>query len=192
LNRRHLRRRRTGDYYAYIPVEVLTSDAHKSLPYYARAVLVAIAAQYRGNNNGDLAMTWQTGLSFGIWSKSHLVASLSELQHRGLIQKTKQGGKKPLGPTLYAITWQPIDDLRGKIASGPTTTPTNAWANWQDDSTGPPADQRKVKRQDCRRTATGLPADQKSTKSGPPADQKQRINGTAGSPPSRSWPEGQP
>jgi hypothetical protein len=180
----------TGKHFAQIPDEVLTADAFKTLPNYAVRVLVAIAAQYRGNNNGDLAMTWNIGQSYGITSKEALVASLADLQRRGLIQKTKQGGKRPLGPTLYGITWQPISDLKGKIESGATTAASNAWADWKDSSTGLPADQSKINPRDCRRTGTGLPADQTSAVTGLPADQTQQINGTAGSPPSRSWREG--
>lgn len=128
--RRHPKRRTSGKHFAQIPVEVLVSDACRTLPSYAIRVLVAIAAQYRGNNNGDLALTWTIGQEFGINSKKQLVASLGTLQLRGLIQKTRQGGKKPLGPCLYAITWQPINDLNGKIDSGPTTAAANTWASW--------------------------------------------------------------
>jgi hypothetical protein len=38
-----------------------------------------------------------------------------------MIIKTRQGGKNY--PCLYAITWQPIDECRGKnLELGPTTT----------------------------------------------------------------------
>jgi hypothetical protein len=134
----------TGNHFAQVPVEVLTSAACCALRNYAFRVLIAIAAQYRGNNNGDLAMTRATARSFGVSSQEHLVKSLARLLECGLIQKTRQGGKKPLGPSLYAVTWQPIDDLRGKIESGATTAPTNAWARWPtsqalNKSSGPPA-----------------------------------------------------
>lgn len=187
MSRRHPRRRMSGKHFAQIPVEVLTSDAFASLPNYAVRVLLAIAAQYRGNNNGDLAMTRATARTFGVASQDHLVGSLALLQERGLIQKTRQGGKKPLGPTLYCITWQPIDELNGKISSGATTTAANSWAAW---SSGPPADQAAKNHRVCRRTALGLPADLKHAKSGLPADLKGHSIGSAGSPPSRSWREG--
>jgi hypothetical protein len=181
-SRRHPKRRTTGKHFAQIPVEVLTSDACRSLPNYAIRVLIAIAAQYRGNNNGDLAMTRATARGFGVDSQEHLVRSLAALLERHLIEKTRQGGKKPFGPTLYAITWQPIDDLGGKIESGATTTPTNAWATW---SLGLPADQSAKSHRVCRRTTLGLPADQSKAKSGLAADHKVPFIGSAGSPPSR-------
>jgi len=49
-----------GKFFAAIPVEVLTSVACRTLPAYAVRVLLAVAAQYRGNNNGDLALTFAT------------------------------------------------------------------------------------------------------------------------------------
>lgn len=130
----------TGKHFAQIPDEVLKSDAQKNLPNYAVRVLVAIAAQFRGNNNGDLAMTWAIARTYGIDSKKQLNASLVMLLEHGLIEKTRQGGKKPLGPCLYAVTWQPINDLRGKIEKGATTTASNAWATW---SPAPQGDQSK-------------------------------------------------
>lgn len=181
-------RRTVGRHFAQIPVDVLTSDAARTLPAYAVRVLLAIAAQYRGKNNGDLALAWAMARPFGISSKGQLVESLALLQERCLIVKTRQGGKKPLGPTLYAVTWQPIDNLRGKIDAAPTATASNAWATW---SSGLPADLETENHRDCRRTPSGLPADLETLISGPPADLEGRFIGTAGGPPSRfSLPRG--
>src|SRR5882724_7752117 len=60
VSRRHPKRRMRGKFFAAIPVEVLTSVACRTLPAYAVRVLLAVAAQYRGNNNGDLALTFAT------------------------------------------------------------------------------------------------------------------------------------
>jgi hypothetical protein len=191
-----------GKHFAAIPTEVLTSDAFKTLPNSAVRVLVAIAAQFRGNNNGDLAMTWSTALLYGISSKNSLVESLPELQRRGFIQKTKQGGKRPLGPTLYAITWQPINDLKGKIESGATTTASNDWADWKEPTSAPKRPRGiniartaggpdAKNRQDHGWTDTGPSVDQRSAVTGPLADQRTPFNGTTDGPPSRSWREGQ-
>ncbi len=150
-------------------------------------VLVAIAAQYRGNNNGDLAMTWAMGEEYGITSKKQLVASLADLLARGLIAKTRQGGKRPLGPSLYALTWQPINDLRGKIQSGATTIATNTWAQWNAPA---PGDRSGKNHQHPRGTGSGLPGDQTARITAPQGDQTGGFSGTPGSPPSRSWREG--
>lgn len=187
MGRRHPSRRTTGKHFAQVPVEVLTSEACRTLSNYAHRVLIALAAQFRGNNNGDLSLTWSMAPAFGINSKEQLNSSTKILIERGLITKTRQGGKKPLGPTLFAVTWHPINDLRGKIDSGPTTSASNAWAAW---SSAPPAGQTKINQQHHRRGATAPPAGQTARKSAPPAGQMCPSNGTAGGAPSRSWPEG--
>jgi hypothetical protein len=187
VSRKHPRRRMTGKHFAQIPVEVLTSEACTSLPNHGVRLLLAIAAQYRGNNNGDLAMTWSIGKTFGIDSKKQLVAGIAMLLERELIQKTRQGGKKPLGPCLYAITWQAIDDLRGKIESGPTYIASNAWAHW---TSAPQRDQSAINHQHHRGTASAPPGDQTDAISAPQGDQRTPFIGTTGSPPSRSPREG--
>jgi hypothetical protein len=113
-----------------VPVEVLTSDACQPLPNYAVRVLLVLAAQYRGNNNGDLACTWAIAKTFGVRCKEHLVRGIKLLLERGLIVKTRQGGKKPLGPTLYALTWRGIDECGGKLEIPSSPLPSNRWVKW--------------------------------------------------------------
>ncbi len=187
MSRRHPKRRMTGKHFAAIPVEVLTSEACRTLPHYAARILLAYAAQFRGNNNGDLALSWAIGKTFGIKSHKQLVAGIAMLLERGLIEKTRQGGKKPLGPCLYAITWQPINDLAGKIESGATTNASNEWAKWP---SAPLGDQSTINHQHHRGTASAPPRDQIGAISAPPGDQRTLIIRTTGSPPSRSWCEG--
>jgi hypothetical protein len=184
MNRRHSSRRTTGDHYAMLPHEVLVSRVLTTLPHFCLVILAAIADQYRGNNNGDLGMTWGIVKQYGVRSKNQLVEGLALLLGRGLIQKTRQGGKRPLGPTLYALTWRRVDDLKGKIESGATTTAANTWAQWE---SGPPGGQRVIKQRDRQGTPSAPRRDQRCTLSGPPRDQRPPINGTAGGPPSRVW-----
>jgi len=162
---RNTRRRMLGEHFAAVPDEVLTSPAYTTLPHYAMCLLFAIAAQFRGNNNGDLAMTWAIARRYGINSHKHLVKGLTLLLERGLIQKTRQGGKKPLGPCLYAVTWRPINDLKGKIESGETFKPTNAWAQWLNGTAGGSEHNK----------SSGLPGDHIGTPGGP-------LNGCIGTP----------
>ena len=187
MSRRHPKRRMTGKHFAQVPVEVLTSDACRTLPHYAKVVLFAVAATYRGANNGDLALPYSVSRTFGITSKWQLIDGLALLIDRGLIEKTRQGGKKPLGPCLYAITWQPISDLGGKIASGATTAASNAWAQWK---SAPPEDQSAINQQHPRRTTSAPQEDQMMTKSAPPEDQTGAFIGTPGGSPSRISREG--
>lgn len=133
---------RTSEVFARLPVSILTCPAVRSLPNYAFRVLVAYAAQYRGRNNGDLALTWKMARHFGINSKWQLNRGTKELARRGLLLKTRQGGKKPLGPTLYAIAWERVDTLEDKPDVAPTICPPrrqlddwNREAQKQNDST---------------------------------------------------------
>lgn len=175
------RQRRQIEAFAMIPVQVLTSSACVSLPNYALRVLLALAAQFRGKNNGDLALTWSMAKTFGIVSREHHVNGIALLLEHGLIVKTRQGGKKPMGPCLYALTWHPIDQCNGKLEVPMSMTPSHAWSRWTL-STPPPAKNR----QHCRRTGSALPADSTVAKSALPADSFPPCIGTAGSPPSRS------
>jgi hypothetical protein len=186
-SRKHHKRRAASEHYAMLPDEMLTSDACLTLPNSTFRIMVAFAAQYRGNNGGDLAMTAAIGKRYGINSKRQLIDGLAILQERGLIQKTRQGGKRPLGPCLYALTWQRIDACNGKLDIGPTAAASNAWANWV---SAPPGDQTKTKRQHHRGTRSAPQGDQSAPVSVPPWDQSEPINGTTGGAPSRVWWEG--
>jgi hypothetical protein len=188
MSRRHPKRHMTGKHFAQIPVEVLTSEAFRTLPNYVVRVLIAMAAQYRGNNNGDLALTWATGQTFGINSKWQLIDGLALLLERGLLLKTRQGGKKPLGPTLYALTWQPINDLNGKITMGQTTTASDTWATWPPDPSAPQEDQSEKNHQHPRGTLSAPQEDQTSPVSAPQEDQTGPSIGTSGGAPSRISP----
>ena len=190
MSRRNSKRRMTGQHFAAIPVEVLQSDATRTLSNASFRVLIAIAAQYRGRNNGDLAMTRSIAKTFGINRQENLVTALAELQERELIVKTRQGGKKPLGPTLYAVTWQRVDDLGAKIEHGPTMAPTNAWATWKPSPAEPKPAAPKINHWVRRGTRSGPLVDQTAPILGPLVDQRTPIIGSAGGPPSRISPEG--
>jgi hypothetical protein len=179
-------RRRLNGRFAAIPQQMWLSEARRTLPAYAVAVLMALTFQFTGSNNGDLALTWSIARRYGINSKQQFVSSLTTLQERGLIQKTRQGGKKPLGPSLYALTWLPIDECEGKIECVPTLVASNAWANW---SSAPQADQSDGKssgpQADQKPHLSAPQADQKPHLSAPQADQRTRFIGTTGGPPLR-------
>ena len=85
-------------------------------------LLIDIASQYNGYNNGDLCATLSVMKKRGWNSNQQLTKALKELRERNLIVQTKQGGLN-MGPNLYAITWQPINECQGKLDMGPTTTP---------------------------------------------------------------------
>jgi hypothetical protein len=188
-------RRKINEPFAAIPVDVLRSEACASLPNYAVRVLLIASAQYRGVNNGDIAITWSTACEYGLCSKWQLVRALDMLLERGLLIKTRQGGRRPLGPTLYALGWRPIDDLRKfDPRISPTATAPNGWQGW----TAGGMDR------DCRLGGNGVRPKFNGTSGGPLRDPRRTVkrlqrdpgrtvksvepkfNGTSGGPPLRS------
>jgi len=59
-------------------------------------------------------------------SNQQLSKALKELIDKNLIMQTKQGGLN-IGPNLYAITWQPIHECKGKLDVNPTTHPPRSF-----------------------------------------------------------------
>jgi hypothetical protein len=189
--RRHPKRRTNGERYAMLPDEVLRHPAYTTLPYSTRAVLTAICAQFNGLNNGDLCCTWSTAKTYGIRCKQHLVKGLALLIEHRLIVKTKQGGKKPLGPCLYALTWHPIHERRGGYDSDiRPCEATHIWLNWLPAGNGTTGRPEKTNRRDYRWTNTGPPVVPVGAVSGPPVVPLSANIGTTRSPPSEISPEG--
>ncbi len=112
--------------YVSIPWRVMDSPAYQGLSATAKALLLELARQHSGANNGrlHLAHSW---LSRRGWpSKSIVDKCRDELLARGLIVQTKQGGLF-IGPTWYALTWHVISNYVGlDLASH--QYPLGAWA----------------------------------------------------------------
>lgn len=112
-----------------LPHHILSSPAYLSLDGWAVKLLVDITGQYHGYNNGDLCTAWAIMKPKGWNSRSTLQNAQKKLLERGLIQLTRQGGRNK--PSLYAITWQSIDECKGKLEIGPTDRPSNQWREYQ-------------------------------------------------------------
>ncbi|WP_299791627.1 hypothetical protein [uncultured Shewanella sp.] len=120
------------DYYrkygvAVIPRVVLTSPRYYRLNYSAHSLLNYIAAQYNGHNNGDLSACLTQLRHYGFKSQDTLSRAIKALLANELIVRTRIGGKNfETGanmPSLYALTWQPINECNGKIDVRPTRKP---------------------------------------------------------------------
>jgi hypothetical protein len=99
-----------GETYAQIEEQVLTSEALRSLPHFAVRALLAHAAQFRGDNNGSLAVTATQAPKYGL-RKWELYAGQQLLELCGIMRRTRQG-KLANGirlPTWFAITWRKIN-----------------------------------------------------------------------------------
>lgn len=98
--------------FAGIPNSVVESSAFKSLGGNAVKLLVIMAYQYNSYNNGDLVITesitgeWMNGKT--------MYRARDELYSTGFVVINAYGGlgsKKTKLPSLYAITWKPINKL---------------------------------------------------------------------------------
>lgn len=127
---------RDTEIFAQIPVKVLISDAFRTLRPRYQMVLIAMAAQYRGNNNGDIAFTRKIAQHYGITSETTRCRGLKLLAERGLIVKTHSGGKKPMKPTLWALGWRQIEYSSGEKRQV-VKPPPNEWQEWENKSTAP-------------------------------------------------------
>jgi hypothetical protein len=87
---------------------------------------IDIAAQYRGNNNGDLCATLSVMQGRGWKSSDQLAKAKKELLEKDVIRIARQGGF-PKKASLYALTWIPIDDCKGKLDIEATLTSPVNW-----------------------------------------------------------------
>lgn len=107
----------------------MDSENYQSLNGNALRLLLDLARQYNGRNNGDLCASRSVLKKRGWNSNNSIHRALVELETRGWIIGTKVGGLG-MGCSLYAITWFPIDPCNGKIDISPTKVASNEWKNW--------------------------------------------------------------
>ena len=114
-------RQPSGSFY-WIPRKVHRSADFRNLNPHALKLLVSLAFQFNGNNNGDLTAAWTVmSEQHGFRSRDTLNMARKELLASNLIYLTRQGGKGRC--SLYALTWIPIDDCGSKLDCKPTKLP---------------------------------------------------------------------
>ncbi|MDR7098611.1 hypothetical protein J2X04_000958 [Lysobacter niabensis] len=89
-------------------------------------LLLELARQYKGNNNGDLSATVNMLRNRGFASKDTLPTKLKWLENHGWIVRTRQGGRH-VGCNLYAITWWTLDECPGKHSYQAERKPSHLW-----------------------------------------------------------------
>lgn len=117
--------RRTSDTFVRLPHSMIRSPAFFALSGAAMKMLLFLAAQYNGRNNGDLSATKAMVKEAGVCTTSKLGELLAQLEAAGFIVQTRHGNRKLCN--LYALTWYGIDSCAGKgleILPGP---PRNDW-----------------------------------------------------------------
>lgn len=129
--RRKVKGRRSGHSFLQMPHPLLNSDAFCSLSARAVKMLLDIAVQYKGSNNGDLIASMSFMKARGWNSNDQISKALAELLDRGLIVLTRQG-RRPRVASLYAITWRAIDECGGKLEEvTPTNRPPDNWRQFR-------------------------------------------------------------
>ena len=118
--------KRAGQSFAAIPRGVMDNPDYKSVSGNGVKLLVELAYQYRGYNNGDLTTAFSVLKNRGWSSRQTIDRAKKELLKHGLILQTREG--KFLNPggrcALYALTWLPVDECQGKdLEVKPTNTP---------------------------------------------------------------------
>lgn len=112
--------------FVIIPCSVLNGAAYLSVSAHARMLLLDLYAQYNGTNNGDLCAAFSMMKLRG-WRSTHtLLAAKKQLLEAGLIFETRKGARPNLA-SLYAVTWNALDDCGGKLDVTPRVFPRSAY-----------------------------------------------------------------
>ena len=126
--------RQTTQPFLSLPHNVLDHESFRTLSPRAAKLLIDIAAQFRGYNNGDLCAPLSVMKKRGWKSSDQLFKARKELLDRGLILTSRQGGLNKC--SLFALTWFQIDDCKGKLDTPSTDVAPHNWKLWSDPDDG--------------------------------------------------------
>ena len=107
-----------------IPYWIIKSPHFAALTGSELKLLLDLAVQFNGYNNGNFAIEhvrnrWR--------SRTTTQAARDGLVKKGWIVRTRHGGLR-MGPDLYAVTWWPVMDCRGKHPHPIESVPSQLWA----------------------------------------------------------------
>lgn len=114
--------------FAHLPCEVMNHAAVATLTHAQFRVLVLMAGQFNGHNNGAIGLTAEQAKKQGISSENTYRAALKVLEERGLIESTYPASRVPPRPKMYALTWRPVEKTK---YSDPRRMATNAYRGWK-------------------------------------------------------------
>ena len=117
--------RNDGEQYAKLSYSMLRSPAWRSLRGQAVKVYFELRARYTGSNNGHITLSMDEGARLLKIGKATVLRSLSELEEKGFITRTKRGQWYGRLASEYAVTDKPVN---GAI-------PTHSWKNWRPEKT---------------------------------------------------------
>lgn len=115
-------RRESGTYTA-LPHALIDHPDFANLSASALRVLICLARQYNGRNNGDLSAPLSRVKESGVKSSASLSTALDELKQKRWIICTRMGRFMKPGArcSLYGLTWLPINECPGKDLEHPET-----------------------------------------------------------------------
>lgn len=107
-NRKQGDSRRIPGRFIALPLSVLDSEAYLSLSAPAKALLIELARQHMGRNNGQLVLTARHLVQRGWRSNDVISRAKRQLVESGLVFETVKGGR-PHWASWYALTWYSLD-----------------------------------------------------------------------------------
>lgn len=170
------KKRALGFPFIPLPKDVVRSPEWTSLPSSAKALVIDLASQYNGNNNGRLCPSFEVMKRYGWSSKDTLARAKKALLTRSFIVMTRKGHPPRtaewLGLTWWPLHWHESMDIK------PTGWP---WRNFMKPELHDP----NAGRQGSRKPATCVPrnpgrSDHKSPPGSPEAGAMRHLE----SPPS--------
>ena len=111
-----------------LPLTVFNTAAVSTLSHAVFRILMLMAKEYNGANNGALGLTRSQTAENGIGSDHTLYGALRTLEKRRLIEQTYPASRVPPRPTMYALTWLPVDDTEWSRA---TPIPAHTYRDWR-------------------------------------------------------------
>ena len=97
-----------GRTFVRLPNVVLESPGYRRASYPARALLIDIAMQYGGHNNGKLTACAKYLAPMGWTSNNTVLRAVHELQACGLLIETRKGAR-PNKAAWFALSWLDLD-----------------------------------------------------------------------------------
>lgn len=104
--------KRDSGLFVAIPHDVIDSTTYRQLGYTSRALLVDLARQYTGTNNGRIVACNKYLKPLGWNSHATVTKSLRELLDSGLLVQTRLG-MRPNRAAWFALAWYQLDASQG-------------------------------------------------------------------------------
>ena len=120
-----------------IPVSLLRHTNFVRLSPFACKLVLDLARQYSGFNNGYLSAALSILKPVGWKSESTIREAVAECLHYKMIILSRQGGRNRCN--LFALTWHRVHEKAGKpLDISATMSPSNSWKEEIDRYVKPP------------------------------------------------------